>query len=84
MNLFLLLRASPLRFFRQDLRRGTGARVVAVRTNPTSGSGVADHSINDQSHNDSKNNADNYRRNHPILSPLLLPASMGCQLSVMV
>ena len=79
-----LLRAALLGLFRQDLSRGTGAGVVASRAATASGSGIADHPINNQPYNDSKNNADNNRRNHLILSPLLLPASTVCQPSVMV
>ena len=84
MNWLLLLRAFPFGFFRQDLRRGTGARIVAAHAAPASGSGIADHSIDDQPHNDSKKYTDDNRRDHPSLSPLLLPVSMGCPPSAMV
>ena len=83
MNLFLLFRATPLGFLRQDLRRGTGSRVTAACAAPSPGSDVADHSINDQPHDDCKNNADNNRRDHLSLSPPLLRASKGCQPLVM-
>ncbi len=66
----LLLRAALPGFFRQDLCCGTGVRVAATCATPTSGFGVADHSIDDQSHDENKNNADYYRWNH--LNPLLL------------
>ena len=47
MNWLLLLRAFPFGFFRQDLRRGTGACITAARAAATPGFGISDHSVDD-------------------------------------
>ena len=82
--LFDLLRAVLLGFLRQDLGRGTGARVGAARATPTPGFDVAYHLIDDQSYNCRKYNTDNNRWDHLSLLTLLSPASISHLPAVMV
>jgi len=75
--LFDLLRATLPGFLRQDLCRGTSARVGAARATSTPGFEVAYHLINDQSYNCRKHNTNNNRWDHLILLPLLSPTSIS-------